>query len=270
MISKLLLISEGPPRTLLGIAVRRWDLLNLKTILRGKHSRRSEDDIVQDLIPAGTLSEIRLRELLKQDDLESLALTLATWDDRLAVPLKEKGPQYTKDRDLVSLELALDRFYYDEALALVRDGDYSSRRIREMLQGEIDAINLQTAFRLPREDVTDLDRDAFFVPGGKDLPHALFLQIARAPTLSAGWKETSRVVGESLDEPRSLGEAQDWLERTLTRRFARWYVGDPLSVDVAVGYLWMLYNEMSNLRLLARGKALEVPADRLEKELAFV
>jgi len=39
---------------------------------------------------------------------------------------------------------------------------------------------------------------------------------------------------------------------------------------VVIAYLAMKYNEVVNLRLIARGKALGIPRDRVRKEMAVV
>jgi vacuolar-type H+-ATPase subunit C/Vma6 len=48
------------------------------------------------------------------------------------------------------------------------------------------------------------------------------------------------------------------------------YLGDPLGVDVVVGYLTLLANEIRNLRLIARSKALGIPRDLVRREMAVV
>ena len=48
------------------------------------------------------------------------------------------------------------------------------------------------------------------------------------------------------------------------------YLQDPLGIDVVIAYLAMKYNEVVNLRLIARGKALGIPRDRVRKEMAAI
>ena len=60
--TKVLSFADGKPRALIEVVLMRWDLINLRIILRGKHSGVHQDDIASSLIPAGSLGEAALRE----------------------------------------------------------------------------------------------------------------------------------------------------------------------------------------------------------------
>ena len=61
------------------IFLNRWDVHNLKTILRGKNIHSPPEEIREALVPAGTLDEATLVELLKQNDVRDVIDLLATW-----------------------------------------------------------------------------------------------------------------------------------------------------------------------------------------------
>jgi V/A-type H+-transporting ATPase subunit C len=84
---RLLKISEGGPHRLITVLLRRWDLANLKTVIRGIALKWSGHEIVRSLWPAGTLDLIKLKELAEQRTLRGVADILATWQDPLAAPL---------------------------------------------------------------------------------------------------------------------------------------------------------------------------------------
>ncbi|MFU8891731.1 MAG: V-type ATPase subunit, partial [Anaerosomatales bacterium] len=46
--------------------------------------------------------------------------------------------------------------------------------------------------------------------------------------------------------------------------------GDPLGIGVAVSYLWAKQNEITNLRIIVKGKAVGMPEDRVREELILV
>jgi V/A-type H+-transporting ATPase subunit C len=48
------------------------------------------------------------------------------------------------------------------------------------------------------------------------------------------------------------------------------YLGDPLTIDIVIAYLAMKYNEVKNLRLIARSKQLGIPRDRVRREMVVV
>jgi len=49
--------------------LRRWDVWNIKTLLRGKFSGASDTEIMKYLVPAGELSPEYLEELAKKDSI---------------------------------------------------------------------------------------------------------------------------------------------------------------------------------------------------------
>jgi len=268
--SKILAISEGRPRALLEIIVQRWDLVNLKTILRGKHSNKSEEEILSLLIPAGTMSEAILRELLKQETLRALSEVLATWGNPFFIPLKEGEAKYSKTRNLASLELSLDKFYFNQGLKVTQDGDVNSQMVREVLKTEIDGINIRTAFKLQKESIKNLRELDFFIEGGREITSKVFLSILQNPSLEQGLLALRKTSFRLTERPSDLHSLELFLERLLIKKFVQMYRWDPLTIGVVIGYLWMKYNELVNLRLIARGKLFQIPSDILVKELLFV
>ena len=50
------------------IFLHRWDVHNIKTILRGKNIHATNDEIKSCIVPAGELDEMTLTELIRQPD----------------------------------------------------------------------------------------------------------------------------------------------------------------------------------------------------------
>src|SRR3972149_11009506 len=64
--------ADGKPRQLIEIVLMRWDLANLRLIMRGKHTGSRGEDIAANIIPAGSLNEAALRELAGQPDVPAV------------------------------------------------------------------------------------------------------------------------------------------------------------------------------------------------------
>ncbi len=71
--------------TLLG----RWDLFNVKTIIRGKHMRLKPETIIDSLLPVGEMTQVELRELAGLEDVLAVTDTLWTWGSPYSIPLRE-------------------------------------------------------------------------------------------------------------------------------------------------------------------------------------
>jgi len=77
-------------------------------------------------------------------------------------------------------------------------------------------------------------------------------------------------VAMSFLETNSISVFERALEDLLTRRTLALAKGDPLGVGVAIAYLWAKQNEVTNVRIIVKGKAVGMPVDRVRKELILV
>jgi V/A-type H+-transporting ATPase subunit C len=277
--AKLLSFADGRAGELLGVIVERWDLENIKAVLRGKHTRLSKPDILSGVVPAGRLDEARISELAEAEDAKAVADMLATWRSPFARPLTKALSAYAEDNSLANLELALDRFYVSAGLETVKKGDRNAVLIRGILKEQVDVLNLGTALRLRGEALEESPLLSYWVPGGEKILERHFLALARAESFTQALALTppSLHLLEKPGGPESpragRGDEADF-ERALSRAFAlrcaRLYRGDPLAINIPVGYLGMKTLEVANLRLIARGKAFGLSRPELEAELLLV
>ena len=77
---KIMRIVKGEPaETYVRIFLDRWDIQNVKTILRGKSFHIPQDEVFECLVPAGDLDDVTLGEMIKQPDVKAVIDLLATW-----------------------------------------------------------------------------------------------------------------------------------------------------------------------------------------------
>lgn len=268
---RILEFADGNPRALIETILLRWDLANLRAIVRGKHVNRSADDVLQALLPAGTLSEVVLKEMAGQPDLGALGGTLDAVGHPLALAMSVGAAEYASSNDLTALELQLDRAYVERAMerASARSGDAAA--LRSLLQVEIDAANVKTAFRLASAGTLDADtRSRYFIPGGAILSGDTFVALSSADTQTQAWQRL-RVSGFPVKElPTNLVDFERQLDLITAKSMADRYRGDPLGIDVVVGFLARKSAEVANLRLIARAKLLGLPRELVRREMLFV
>ena len=207
------------------IFLHRWDVQNIKTILRGKNIHTTNEEILECLVPAGELDEVTLRELLKQPDVKAVIDLLATWRIRYARPLTESFAEFIKTKDLAVIECALDRYYYADALAAVKAPTYNNDLIRDLLSLEIDVVNLRTVLRMVRDHVDPADAERYIIGGGKEfdlrkLHHLLSLstidEVVKA--LVATRYRFLSSVPESAIRTQKISVIEKELERFLIRK----------------------------------------------------
>ncbi|MCU0605836.1 MAG: V-type ATPase subunit [Candidatus Edwardsbacteria bacterium] len=268
MTARLLAIAEGRPRRLIAVLLRRWDLANLKTVVRGIARDWSGPEILANVWPAGTFDRVRLKELAEQRSLRGVADVLATWRDPFAAPLSDCLPAFERDRDVVPVDLALDRCHYAAALRELSGSGANKGLLREMVRREIDAANAKAVKRLSGGDgAAPGDIGRYLIDGGGTITAAVAAALMdprrRGPQLRA---LRGTVYHAYLTGGDPLSD-EDELDRSLWSAWARLYRARPLAIDVVVGFLWQKYYELVNLRLLARAKNLGLPPARIREQL---
>ena len=259
------------------IFLHRWDVQNIKTILRGKNIHTTAEEILDCLVPAGELDEVTLKELLKQPDVKAAIDLLATWEIRYAHPLTESFPEFVKTKDLAVLECALDRYYYADALAAVSAQTYNNNLIRDLLALEVDVVNLRTVLRMVRDRVDPADAQRYLIGGGKEFDEKKLRHLLSLPAIDDVVKALVATryrflstVPESAIRTQKISVIEKELERFLIKKGVGSFLLDPLSVASVIGFFWAKYNEITNIRIISRCKTADFPVENLKEELVYV
>ncbi|MGQ0571982.1 MAG: V-type ATPase subunit [Armatimonadota bacterium] len=267
---KILKFADGRPRELIEVVLLRWDLENLRAIVRGKHAGRPAEEIIPALLPAGMLREVLLKELAAYPDVTGLAGTLEAVGHPLATAMAQGVADYVEAKDLTALELHLDRAYAERGLQQIgRRGDAAV--LREMLEAKIDLANVKTALKLASAgSLSKAQRLRYFIPGGPVVRPELFVALS-SPETQTQAAERLRARGFPIpDLPVDLIAFERELDLKMAKDMAKHYLGDPLGLDIVVGYVAMKSAEVANLRLIARGKFLGLPREAVRREMILV
>lgn len=259
------------------IFLNRWDVQNIKTILRGKNIHVTSEEILDCLVPAGELDEAALTELVRQQDTKAVIDLLATWRIPWAQPLTSAFPEFARTGDIAVLECALDHYYYEEAFRATKGPDTNNAMIRHILAVEIDIINMKTVLRMIRDSVDPDEAKKFLLDGGQEFNKKRLSALLALPSIGDALAEmaASRYqflsgIPEAAVKAQKISVIEKELERYLVRQGTRAFLGDPLSVASLIGYFWAKYNEITNIRIISRCKTADFPVEHLREELIYV
>jgi V/A-type H+-transporting ATPase subunit C len=265
--------SENYIKILLG----RWDIQNIKTILRGKNIHVPAAEIHQCLVPAGELDDTTLIELVKQPDAKAVIDLLATWGIDYARPLTRNFKEFSEKRDLAILEYAIDRFYFENALAALKGDGPDDRIMRNIIMTEIDVTNIKNVLRIVRDKIDIEEAPQYLIEGGIMLGIDKLLTMIKPGTLEGAIKvlETTPYnflskIPEEVFRIKKISVFEKDLEKYLIKQGISRFLGDPLSIAIPIGYIWAKYNEITNIRIIARCKTADVPEKELRGELVYV
>ena len=267
----------GESETYINILLSRWDIQNIKTILRGKNIHMTSAEIVECLVPAGQLDDTTLIELIKQPDVKAVIDLLATWGIEYAKPLTRNFKEYSEKRDLTVLEYAIDKFYYENALEKLGEDSYDDRIILDMITTEIDVTNIKNILKMIRDKIEIEEAETFLIKGGIMLDIEKLLTMLRSGTLEGAINVLDATPYKFLSElpadvfkTEKVSVFEKELEKYLIKRGISRFLGDPLSIAVAVGYVWAKYNEITNIRIIARCKTADITEKEIREELFYV
>lgn len=280
-----------PPDSLAGemaaTVLRRYDVHNVKALLRGLARHVPSSEILASTLPVGELRPPDLAELARAPNVATAIDLLATWRVSLARPLLERrGLRRAGSLETSEMDLALDRWYVSSAMQVARAGGEAGQPLLEALMLEADVANLMTALRLVgATDVVATLRAHY----GTEEVTALFIGPGRIPlpVLSEAARKTT--VAEAIDlfaaTPYGATLAQvmagraaaghlSLFERALARRqlqfAANLLTWDTLGIGVLLGYVALKTNEIANLRSIAQGLLLGDKPDRIRDDLMIV
>ncbi|MCL2607950.1 MAG: ATP synthase A1 subunit C [Methanomassiliicoccaceae archaeon] len=254
--SDILRSTTGELRDMVSAYLTKWDLWNLKVILRGKAYGADKESIKEDLVPAGRLNEVMLDKLLSLETDKEVIEEFGRMEHMKVPP--EVVNAFTAEGRLGSVEDYFDRLFYTRLLSQLDPSSGPKRLFQDFIRREIDTINLETILILKMEGIFGDDVMKYIIPGGKQIDKKLATQLANAETISAAANDLSQLdfyedIKETLTENGSLKNFVAAMKKYhigLTKKFSSLY---PLSVIPVLDFMIRKNIEVDNIRIIARG-----------------
>ena len=244
------LLRFTPPSSPVWAYVMRYDIANVKTIIRSKTSKGRKEDVWQKLVPVGTFGKEFLKELIA---LETKAQVIEALRGTPYYQIVKKNETKTQEEFEDSLEV----FYFE----ILLKSSKRQRAFEKLVRMEIDIRNAFVLLRLKRTKVQNIER--FFIKGGRISAQRLLelsrmdeFEIINALKTYPFWKYA----------PSNTKEL-DKIDAGL-RKFMLIY-GWNMKKDYAptfsalLGFIIAKEREIANIRILARSKTAKNPEDAL-------
>ncbi|MBC7110506.1 MAG: V-type ATPase subunit, partial [Archaeoglobi archaeon] len=140
----LIEISSGEANMLIREYLRRWDIWNLRSLLRGKRIGGDPEEIKSLFVIAGELDEGFLNTLAEMRSIDEIIEALGR--TRYYEVLKRHEEMHWRE-----LEDELERKYYEELVGLLEEERTEDRRLLlRIIRREIDIKNIMTLLRLKK------------------------------------------------------------------------------------------------------------------------
>jgi V/A-type H+/Na+-transporting ATPase subunit C len=284
-LGKLNTFYRGQAKEMVGIALRCYDVYNLKAILRGLSRHASPGEILATLLPVGELPFETLAELASASRARLAIDLLASVVSPFAQPLLSLRIEHP-GIDVSGMELALDQWHYQKALKYLSDEFLTDSFLFFATNLDADLTNLLTVLRFaqaPAErkglrERLDIARFEDLLLGPGRLPSELLVQAADQDSVESA---VETLTGTAYEGPlreglqayartSRLSEFEKKLRRYRLDWASRLIIKDPLGIGVVLGYLALKINEIGNIRWIAQGINLGLKPSAIRSEVEFV
>ncbi|WP_225335171.1 V-type ATP synthase subunit C [Halomicrobium urmianum] len=269
--------SEGQLYDYVARYLRKFDVWNVKTVVRGIYSGADSQEIEDDLVRAGEFDENVLDRLLAADSIEEVVEVLdGTVFDGV---LDDAYDDYEETGVLIPLENAVDRAYYENLLAGLPDNPEIDSPVGlyvSFLEAEVDFRNLRNAVRIARSGADSLDPADYYIEGGRLFSESDLTGLAADTDQLAARVRESRYADDLdaaldvLEAADSLIEFESALDAALVEYADQLSNRYPLSVCPVFSYVLAKEREVDNVRAIARGREAGLDPDEIEQELVIL
>jgi len=239
--------------------LKKWDIWNIKTILRGKSYGASPDEIIEDLVTAGSLPRNYLHDLAKAKDLDTVIDLMKPTEYHKPV-LDARMSSGAMDH--MTLENELEKGYLVSLLTIRSESPWLSRILGRFFRVEIDIANLKLLFKLKYAELESDYILKLLIEGGYELTDPVLKRLGMTEDFDKFLDELKGfkfwgAIKEPAEVARETGtlnpimSALEIYHLRMANMFGRLY---PLSKLPFFAYFIWKKVEVDNIRIICRGK----------------
>ena len=192
---KILSFFKGDDNTLIDVLLSRWDIFNIKTLVRGKLNNIPSDEALSATVPAGSLDEGMLREVYKQPSVQAVLDMLFTL--RYTYVSSLIRIRNLNEGNLFKGEVELERAFFKDALSRIkssRERGLNSAIVEDTIRLLIDRYNLVASIKIAEGGLRSEDATGYFIEGGSLISLDLYKRIVKGRDVSECMSMIDRAV----------------------------------------------------------------------------
>ena len=271
-IRKIINFSGDRPKKLLLFILHRWDIYNLKTILRGIFKNVPYKKILEGLLELGEWDIDFLTKLSCASNIDEIMDVLMSKYDIFSHNICQILKNIKKEIPLKEIEKKLDVFYYKYCFENLNVEDYNEKLILEFLKLEIDFKNIILVIN-SIEKQKPLDKSQIINYG--NIPTDFILEISKSKSIESILKNLaehhykdilSRIINSYIKE-KDATLIEKFLKEVVLIFANKLYIKNPLNIGVGLGYIEMKNAEIINLRNISKGLYYNLNPEYIRKNL---
>jgi V/A-type H+-transporting ATPase subunit C len=251
--------------------LRRWDIQNILTILRGRAQGEKTGRIKEVLVPAGSLDRAMLDRFLAEESTDQIIEALK--GHPMYPVIAGEYPKAKETGSFSRMENELYKQYYAEMISEAKSGLKGGNLFLDYIRLDIDVKNIKTLFRL-RADAIEVNPQEMWIAGGV-FTQGEFVELNKIRDQGKfidALKEKIHQIPllallNELKGARTLRDIEVRLTRFQIDQMELMSKMNPFSIHPILAYLEKKKYEVFNLRAIARGKQSNLPAERIAEYL---
>jgi V/A-type H+-transporting ATPase subunit C len=257
-LSILLRPLTGAARELLLYWARRFEISNLKALLRGKMNNEPNERVRQQLIPVGPFASLPNERLLMSADIAELLRNVE--ETPYAEVARDARRIFEKEQELFAIDAGIDRRYYAGLMRRVNsDGLDGRANFQRLIGWLIDRINLVWLLRYRfTYGLSPSQSYYLLIPAGYRLTGPQLLTLAQYGNLEEVLDHLPEPFHSLLEGAQTTSEVMRRLELKVWEQgqsILRHGTGDP---SRALAYLILRERDLRRARAILRGRRLNM------------
>lgn len=253
----------------------QWDIKNIKSVLIAKEAKLNEEETRELLVPYGVLKDDQ-DKLLDADSVQDLIVALE--GTPYAKVLEEALPAFNENKTLLTLESALDNYYYDRILVKSSSqADDNTRMLHGYIGTKVDIANIKIILRAKADNLTYDQINPYVINSGYQLRDWKLKELMESEDMnsllsSIESSEYGSIIADHIPEYNTthsitvFDEALDAYERDMANNI---FKKKPFGVGPIVGFMNKKEIEIKNLKIIARSKrgTASIPSSEIKEML---
>jgi V/A-type H+-transporting ATPase subunit C len=243
--------------------LRKQDIKNLKTVVRGVYNHLTPSETLQMIVPVGKLDVALLRKAAEVEDPKLLPSTFRGTEFE---PLLEKLDLEHSEKGFLAFDSALDGLLF----ATLETGFKGIPALERYLAAWKDLTNIQTTIRAKTEGLTAEELVGLFLSGGSFTSGTRIKRMIEAEGVDevlnaialTPYSEAIREAVKECAESKSLTPLDVAINKLLLEKAKEMGV-EPVGMGVVLSYIIALEYEITAIKSIAKGKEEGLGAEQL-------
>ena len=258
----------GSARAFLLYWTERFEVTNLKTLLRGKMTGERAAALLNRLTPMGAFGRLDVQDLTHAEDVAELLRRLEA--GHYAGIVRQAREAFEDSHDPFLLDAALDRSYYEGLSRRAKELEKQhGKALRRLMAPLIDRINLVWLLRYRFNYLLPPAQVYYLLVGSHyGLSSERLKALAALPSLEAVLAALPDSMRDNLADAATIPEVFARMERVAAREAERVLRSNAADIVRAFAYLILRERDLRAVRAIMRGRNLNLPSTVIRQTVA--